>query len=150
MSVRLHHDEHVLVCDGTKALLLRNQGDAIALNLQVEREFSSGSNPKTSDQGTERPGRQQGRSFPTSAVEQTDWHQQGEDEFVRSVAEAINDTFRDRAAGGMIVAAPPKALAELRRHLDPAVTSAVKAELDKELTNLPVNEIEKHVARLWT
>ncbi|WP_342643934.1 host attachment family protein [Rhodoligotrophos ferricapiens] len=146
MGTRIHHDEHVLVCDGRKGFLLHNEGDATDLNLKVEQVFKAGENPSAAAQGADRPGRQQGRNFPTSAFEQTDWHQRVETEFVREVAEAINALANGKALGPLVVIAPPQALAEIRRHLHPAVT--VKAELSKELTNLPAHEIENHLANL--
>ena len=42
-------------------------------------------------------------------------------------------------------AAPPKTLAELRQAFHGDVKSRIVAEIDKDLTKLPVYEIEKHL-----
>ena len=60
------------VCDGKKALVLENAGDEKFLNLKT-REVYEHADPKTSELGTDAPG----RSFSSvghgrSAVEQTD------------------------------------------------------------------------------
>ncbi|WP_163365778.1 baeRF12 domain-containing protein, partial [Enterobacter asburiae] len=67
------HNAYVLVCDGRKALFLRNEGDAQYLNLKTEQVFEH-DNPPTREQGSDKPG----RSYASvgerrSAMEQTDW-----------------------------------------------------------------------------
>src|ERR1700745_1242333 len=84
--LRIPHNAFVFVGDGTKALVLRNEGDAQILNLKTERVFTA-VNPPTHEQGTDRPG----RAFSSvgagrSSVTQTDWHQLEEHRFVEQVA----------------------------------------------------------------
>ena len=52
----LDHNMWVLICDGRKALLTENAGDAQAPNLQVRETFEH-ADPPTREQGTDRPGR---------------------------------------------------------------------------------------------
>jgi protein required for attachment to host cells len=52
---------------------------------------------------------------------------------------------RDRNPTALVVAAPARALADLRRAFHADVKSRIIAEIDKDLTNLPVGEIEKHI-----
>jgi protein required for attachment to host cells len=48
--LRIPHNAFVFVGDGTKALILRNEGDAQILNLKTERVFTD-ANPATHEQG---------------------------------------------------------------------------------------------------
>jgi len=44
------------------------------------------------------------------------------------------------------VVAPPRALADLRKSLHPDVKKKIIAEIDKDLTKHPIDQIEKHLA----
>ena len=74
-------------------------------------------------------------------MEQTDFHQQDKDQLAAEAAEQL----RERALSGdfeeLIVVAPPRTLAELRRNYDRAVASRVVAEIDKDLTRHTVPQI---------
>ena len=78
-NLRIHNGDWVVVCDGAKALILENAGDAVALNLKTKEVYTQ-PDPKTHEEGTDKPGRTfnsvDGRR---SAMEQTDWHQQDEE-----------------------------------------------------------------------
>jgi len=128
----------VLVADARKAMVLVNAGDSTYPNLQVRETMNAAANPKTSNQGSDRPGRT-AVGARRSAVGQTDWHQAAEDEFAVRVSRAL-DTFDDPPA--IVVVAPPKFLAALRKHVSKATTARVVAEIAKDLTHLPVSEIE--------
>lgn len=139
------HNAYVFVGDGKKALVLRNDGDAALLNLKTERVFTD-NNPPTHEQGTDRPG----RSFSSvghgrSSVEQTDWHALEEHKFAHDVAAALEKIVRERGVERLIVIAPPRALADLRKAFHPNVKKIIAAEIDKDLTNQPIDQIEKHL-----
>jgi protein required for attachment to host cells len=55
-KLSIPHDAYVFVGDGRKALFLRNEGDEKFPNLRAERVLVD-DNPRTRDQGTDRPGR---------------------------------------------------------------------------------------------
>ena len=55
-TVKISHGEWVLVCDGTKALVLENVGDEKFPNLKTKEVFEQ-EDPKTHEQGTDAPGR---------------------------------------------------------------------------------------------
>ncbi len=145
-EVRIPRDALVFVGDGTKALFLRNKGDAELVNLVVERIFEQ-ENPATRDQGTDRPG----RSFASSgthrsAMEQTDWHQLAEDRFVGEVAERLYKHAHAGRYDKLIVVAPPKVLGNLRKAFHKEVSDRISAEIPKELTSHPLHEIERLLA----
>jgi len=47
----------------------------------------------------------------------------------------------------LILIAPPRALGVLRQAYSHNLRAAVRAEIDKDFVNLPVHEIEKHLAQ---
>ena len=137
------HQALVLVADGRKYLFLRNEGDPVHPNLQVEVHHEQ-RNPAARDQGSDAPG----RAFSSvgsvrSAMEETDFHQLEEDRFAADLAEQL----RTRALAGnfdkLIVAAPPRTLGELRKHYHKEVQSRLIAEFDKDLTGHPIDSIER-------
>jgi protein required for attachment to host cells len=145
-KIKIPHDAIVFVGDGRKALFLRNEGDEKFPNLKTERVFVD-FNPPTHDQGTDKPG----RSFSSvghgrSAVEQTDWHELEEHHFARVVAEALEKLVRERHVKAVVIAAPPRTLADLRQAFHKDVKARIIAEVDKDFTKQPVYAIEKHLA----
>src|SRR5712671_6266623 len=102
-KIHIPHDAIVFVGDGRKALFLRNEGDEKFPNLKTERVFLD-HNPPTHEQGTDKPGR--------SAVEQTDWHDLEEHHFARVVAAALEKLVRERKVKAVVIAAPPRTLAD--------------------------------------
>jgi protein required for attachment to host cells len=141
---KLPHDGLVLVSDGRKALFLKNEGDALYPNLRVERVLEAPGNPPTRLQGTDKQGQ---ASVPghRSAIEQTDWHDLAERKFAGEVAEAINAACLNGNLKHIIVAAPPRTLAELRNRFSDDVKQRILAEVNKDLTKHPVYEIEQHL-----
>jgi len=143
--VTVPYNAYVFVGDGRKALVLRNDGDAQYLNLKAERVFTD-ENPLTHEQGADRPGRSHSSVGPgRSSVTQTDWHALEEHRFAREVAAALEKIVRERGAETLIVVAPPRALADLRKAFHPDVKKRIVAEIDKDLTKHPLYEIEKHL-----
>jgi protein required for attachment to host cells len=53
--LRIPYNGFVFVGDGTKALVLRNEGDAQILNLKTERVFTDANPPRSGD-GSSGPG----------------------------------------------------------------------------------------------
>jgi protein required for attachment to host cells len=146
MSVlSIRSGEWVVVCDGAKALVLENVGDAKFPNLKTVEVFEQKDLP-THALGTERPGRAmssvgQGRS----AYEQTDWHTQQEEAFLAQLAQRLGAAVAAGKTKSLIIVAPPRALGVLRPAYPHALKAAVRAEIDKDLVKLPVYEIEKHL-----
>ena len=144
-KIKIPHDAIVFVGDGRKALFLRNAGDDKDLNLKPERVFVD-HNPPTHEQGTDRPGRSYSSvGHGRSAVSQTDWHELEEHHFAREVAAALEKLVRERHVKALVIAAPPRTLADLRQALHKDVKAHVIAEVDKDFTKQPVHEIEKHL-----
>jgi protein required for attachment to host cells len=145
-KIAIPHDALILVGDGRKALFLRNAGDEKFPNLTTERVFVD-ENPPAREQGSDRPGRAFKRAGTNrrSGMATTDWHELEEDRFARRVAAALQDVVRTRGVKALVIAAPPRTLAELRHAFHPDVKERIVAEIAKDLTKHPVAEIEKHL-----
>ena len=75
-DLMVHKDEWVVVCDGKKALILHNVGDAKFPNLKT-LEVLEQKDLSTHEQGAGPPGRAFSPAGPgRSSVTQTDWHDQ--------------------------------------------------------------------------
>jgi protein required for attachment to host cells len=145
-SVRISHGEWVVVCDGKKALVLENEGDEKFPNFKTRQVFEQ-EDPKTHEQGTDAPGRSiNSIDSRRSAMEQTDWHDQGEQRFLQRLAGHLDAAVNSGRTRSLIMVAPPRALGVLRQAYSHNLRSALRAEVDKDLVHLPVYQIEKHLA----
>jgi protein required for attachment to host cells len=145
-KLTIPHNAGIFVGDGQKALFLRHSGDEHFPHLTTERVFVD-DNLRTHGQGTDRPGRSFKRAMANrrSSMETIDWHELEKHRFGQRVASAMEDLVRFRSIRALIVAAPPRALAELRYALHPDVQRHIIAEIDKDLTKHPISEIERHI-----
>ncbi|MCS6621333.1 host attachment family protein [Roseibacterium beibuensis] len=136
----------VLVADGEKALFLENIGDADYPQLEVRREKEQ-DNPKTAQQGTDRPGRfNDGPNVHRSAVEQTDWHHLEQMRFADDLAEMLYKRAHANGFKRLIIAASPKVLGELRDKMHKEVADKLVGEVALTLTNHPIDEMAKRIA----
>lgn len=146
LNLKIAQGEWIVVCDGEKALLLENVGDAKFPNLQT-REVYEEQHPATRDQGSDAPGRAQPSvGTAQSAVSQTDWHEQDERRFLEKLVTHLDAEITAGRIKKLIVVAPPRALGVVRQAYSHQLRSAVRAEIDKDLVKLPVHEIERHLA----
>jgi protein required for attachment to host cells len=143
--LKIDQGDWVVVCDGKKALLLENVGDAKFLNLKT-REVLEHADPKTHDLGTDAPGRTYSSvGHGRSAVEQTDWHTQEENRFLQGLAGRLDAALNAGEVKSIVIVAPPRALGVLRQAYSHHLRAALRGEVDKDLVKLPVHEIEKHL-----
>ena len=75
----------------------------------------------------------------------TDWHDLEEHKFAREVASALETLVRSNHSPALVIVAPPRTLAEMRRAFHDDVKKKIIAEVAKDLTKHPVYEIEKHL-----
>lgn len=144
-KVKTAKGDWVIVCDGRKALILENIGDGLFPNLHT-REVKEHAVPRTHDQGTDAPG----RAFASvgsarSAVAQTDWHLQAEQEFLRSLAGELDRAVTSEKTKRIVLVAPPRALGVLRHAATAHLRSAIRAEVAHDYVKLPIGEIEKRL-----
>jgi len=152
--MRIPNNGVVLVADGRKSLFFRNEGDADFPNLVVEdkterredylerttdspgRAFTAAGTPRSG--GVLRPG-----ANNRSAYEEADPRQVAEDRFAAELAEMLRTRVLDGDFDALVVVAPAGTLDELRRHYHVEVVKRLVGEVTKDLTGMPVTEIEK-------
>lgn len=143
---RLPHGAWVLVGDGRKALVLRNEGDQTFPNLRAFEVFREKHNPLMSERGSDGPGRAvEHLANRRSAHQQAEWHELAEIEFAQKVAAALSEHHDAGDISALVVVAPPRTLAELRHAFPASLQRKIIAELDKDLTKHPIHEIERLV-----
>lgn len=142
--MRVPHGTWVLVTDGSKALFLRNEGDARFPDLQFVAKWEQTVPP---DRELKSSG--PGHAFSSfeggsrrSAYEETNFHDQAEIEFTGRVAEFLGEQARLNAIEQLIIIAPSRTLGRLRKHVSRSVSERVTAEIAKDLVKHPVAAIE--------
>jgi len=130
----------VMVADGARFLLFRNEGTAPAPEL-VTQAHEAISNPPSRDQGSDTPGRAfSSDGVGRSSYEETDWHHQAKEAFAAHAA-AILDGATMHDKGAIVVIAPPQTLGELRKHYGAGVAQRLQAEIAKDLAGHVTGDI---------
>lgn len=75
----------------------------------------------------------------------TDPVEHREAEFVKSVTAALERPQQNGAFDRLVIVAAPIALGDIRKTLSPGVKKLVVGELNKDLTNLPNSQLDKHL-----
>jgi protein required for attachment to host cells len=145
-KLKIRHGDWVVVCDGSKALILENRGDEKFPNLR-ETEVRHHQGSPTHELGAHAPGRvYQSVGGSRSSVEQTDLHDVAERKFLLTVvAVLLEKALVPGNPRRLFIVAPPRALGVLRGGYSPAVRAAIGAELDKDWVKLPIDEIERRL-----
>jgi protein required for attachment to host cells len=132
----------VLVTDGRKLLFLRNHGDENQIDLRTEahdeREDRKDREIKSDGPGTQK----QSFGFGRPAMDETDFHQQDEDRWVKDAADKLKERALRNDFDALVIVAPPKALGVLRKELHKEVERRVVATFNKEMTDRPIPDIE--------
>lgn len=140
------HDAHVLVMDGGKMLLFKNDGNESEPVLAIVKHRTKDSDD-TRDQGSERPGRtQQSVGARRSSHDQTDFHQLDEDKFAAETADLLKREVLAHHIDALLIVAAPRTLGELRKHFHTEVERRVIGEISKDLTGRPTDEIMAAIA----
>ena len=137
------HGALVFVGDGKKMLFLRNQGDSDLLDLRTE-SHEVRADPMDREIKTDAPGTQGqrwGDGRPTMG--EADFHQQGEDRWVREAAEQLNRRAIANEYDDLVIIAPPKALGVLRKKLHKEAERRIVLTVNKEMTDRPIPDIEE-------
>jgi protein required for attachment to host cells len=138
----LPHNALVLVADGRKILFFRNNGDENQIDLRTEahdqREDRKDSDIKTGAPGITR----QSAGYGRSTYEETDFHQQEEDRWVKDAADELKARVLRGDFEALAIVAPPKALGVLKKCLHKEVERRIVCTVDKEMTGRPIPDIE--------
>ena len=142
----LPHNALVLVADGRKILFFRNTGDENQIDLRTEAHDER-EDRKDSDIKTDAPGaQQQSAGYGRSTYEETDFHQQEEDNWVKEAAAELKRRALANDFEALAVIAPPKALGVLRKELHKEVERRIVCTVNKEMTDRPIPDIEALLA----
>jgi protein required for attachment to host cells len=145
--MKIDHDALVMVVDGGKMLLLRNQGDEAFPDLKVE-EAVQNVNPPDRDQASDAPGRSHSSNGTArSSVEQTDFHQLAEDGFAADAVALLNKRALANEYEQLVIIAAPRTLGEMRKHYRKELQSRLVGEIAKDLTGHPVPDIEHAIGQ---
>ena len=144
-KMKIGTGDWIVVCDGRKALILENLGDRMFPNLHT-KEVHEQPDPSTSAQGSDSPGSvHQSIGAARSSVEQTDWHDESERAFLKTLADRLNVAVTTGETTGLTMVASPRALGMIRADYSAAVRKALHGEVHKDLVKMPVHEIEKQL-----
>jgi len=138
----LPHNALVLVADGKKMLFLRNHGDENQIDLRTEAHGVQEEH-KNRDLKTDAPGTtKQSFGYGRPAYEETDFHQQEEDRWIKDAAEELKKRALRNDFEALAIVAPPKALGVLRKELHKEVERRVICTVNKEMSGRPIPDIE--------
>ena len=143
--MKIHHGAAVLVTDGRKGVLLTNHGDADFPDLRLTRKWEQAS-PADLELKSDAPGRafsSHDHGTRRSSYDEPDLHMLAEAQFAAEIAEFLN---RQEPVGELVIVAPPRTLAQLRKHLDGPTADRVTAEIAKDLMKHPIGKIEQLIA----
>lgn len=138
--MRINNGTLVMVADGTKLLLFRNDGDAKypVLTTLAHEQID---NPPTHEQGSDAPGRAFSSSDGRrSSYGETDWHRQAQEKFAAH-AEAELERVTAKESSGIVVIAAPRTLGEFRKHYGKQIKRQLLAEIPKDLTGHITDDI---------
>lgn len=137
------HGALVLVADGKKTLFLRNHGDSGMIDLRTE-SHDVRADPMDRDIKTDAPGAQHASAgYGRDTMEETDFHQQGEDRWIRDAAEEVNRRALTSDFDALVVVVPPKALGQFRKKLHKEAERRLILTINKEMTDRPIPDIEE-------
>ena len=146
--MHLSHGTSIFLTDGRKALLLRNAGDSRFPDLKLEQKWEQDLAPDR-DLKSDAPGRafsSYGEGSRRSAYSEPDYHRAAEAHFVTNLIAVLHERCLKGDIRALVIAAPPRALGDVRKALTPQIGDLVIAELAKDLVKHPLTEIERILA----
>src|ERR1700732_1172036 len=127
-KMKIGNGDWIVVCDGRKALILENLGDRVFPNLHT-KEVHEHPDMSTSAQGSDAPGRvHQSMGGARSSIEQTDWHDESERTFLKTLAERLNVAVTTGETTALTMVASPRALGMIRSDYSVAVRKALHGD----------------------
>lgn len=136
----------ILIADGAKARVLEQDRHSRTFKPAFEQEYF-GSTARSKEIASDRPGRSfdsggQGRH----AMEPpSDPQRHAELSFAREVAHRLEDAANRHRFDRLLVVAAPRTLGDLRDFLPNMVRERIVKELDKDLTNVPLADLGRHL-----
>lgn len=142
----------VVLADGARARIIAQDGPGAELTSVYEeedvkaklpgREINADRPGRTFDSGGRGDAAAQGRHAYEPPTDPR-WKEQAD--FIRSVAELLEDAAHQGSFERLVLIAPPKALGELRASLSKNVSRMVCAELPKDLVAVSIHELPERL-----
>lgn len=136
----------ILIADGGRARVLEALGIGHGLH-EVNASEANNPTPPAHLLGRAPPGRvyeSVGHQRHAIAPRQ-DLHQQLEISFANQIAAMLDDALKSDAYDRVVLVAPPHMLGDLRKAISPEVRKVILAELSKDLTKVPNDELSDHL-----
>lgn len=132
----------LLVVDGAKAQVYDVAAETCRLKAVPDGTFKQANAPSHA-LASDRPGRgsHAGSQRRHAIAKRSDPHNKAETNFVKDVAKHINGAARLKQFDRLIVAAPPKAMSELRAVVNAIVKRKIALEITHEWTKLGVRDM---------
>ena len=138
----LPHNALVLVADGRKTLFFRNHGDEEQIDLRTEAHDER-HDRKDRDLRSDAPGLvQQSAGYGRSTYEETDFHQQEEDRWIKDAADELKARALRNDFDALAIVAPPRALGTIKKSLHKEVERRLVRTINKEMSGRPTRDIE--------
>jgi protein required for attachment to host cells len=139
----------IVVADGARARFLRSEGWGHGLTQALDQAMV-GDNRPSHEIGSDRPGRtfSSATGHPSGMEPKTDWHRFEKAQFAKEVAKAVEKAAIAGEFDRLVLVAPPQALGDLRAALGGNAQAKIVAELGKDLTHLPLHELEPRLAEI--
>ncbi|MHA1559397.1 MAG: host attachment protein [Alphaproteobacteria bacterium] len=136
----------ILIADGTRAKIVANPGPGRGLQ-EVPGQSLEASNLLGRDIMADRPGRTHDRFGPAShAMEPTsDPRRLEKNRFAAALADSLHKSLEQKAFERLVLVASPAMLGDLRAAISASVAGVVTGEIPKDLTQLPVRDLPKHL-----
>lgn len=139
----------ILIADGAQARIARNDGPGRGVTLAHEETFH-GRNEAGRDIMADRPG----RTFDSAGEGRhakephSDPREVEKRRFLREMVTLLDEAAKRDSFDRLVLVAPPKALGLLRNELSETLRKRLDGELDKDLTQVPVHELARHLGDL--
>ena len=125
------HNTLVIVADGRAARMFRNQGDESGLKLHQTRQLDTSDAMESSPSGS-----------------QPQDNDVGEAAFAKMLADRINRSALRNGFEHLVLVADPTTLGEIRPQLHKEVVQRTMAEVAKDWTNTPLEQISSALQAL--
>lgn len=144
--MQIKHETLIMVADGRKMQLYRNDGNVKNVLLTTIAHEEGGNEP-TRALGTDTPGRTQANEGTRrSEYAETDWHDQSEEGFARRAADTLEQAVQGHAKSEIAVIAAPKTLGTMRKYYGPTTKQRLTIEIPKDLASHIADDVIKVVA----
>lgn len=146
----LERNTWILVADGERARLFRNESPQVTLKPAFDHEFI-GDQREARDIASDEKGRQAGPGADRRQTydQQTDPKDYEKHRFLKRTAEVLEDGLERNAYRSLVLVAPPQALGELRDSLSKKVCATIVYEHNKDLTKERVDDLEERLRGIF-